>query len=156
MTISDDRSTSVAPPTPPPSFVRRHPILAAFGVLSGLSLFSALWPASAIVVSVAIAADATGLDRKAWAVTKSVAERIATAVHAHTHVDPTAPAPVAPAPPAPQPSPPRRDLHAPSPATPRVNRAPRREPSMSHPPVRAGRHRKADHPVETRMDGRGL
>jgi hypothetical protein len=143
MTISDDRSASVTPPTPPPSFVRRHPILAAFGVLSGLSLFSALWPVSAIVVSVLIAADATGLDRKAWSVTKSVAERIATTVHAHTHGDPTAPAPepVAPAPPAPHPSAPRRDVHA---------------PSVSHPPARARHPRKADHPVETRIDGRGL
>jgi hypothetical protein len=148
---------TITPPTPPPSFVRRHPILAGFGVLSGLSLFSALWPVSAIVVSVAIAADATGLDRKAWSVTKSVAERIATAVHGHTHDGPTspAPAPVAPVPSAPQPSPPRRDVHPPSTAVPRVNRPPRPQP-VSHPPVRARHPRKADHPVETRIDGRGL
>ena len=133
----------ITPPTPPPSFVRRHPILAAFGVLSGLSLFSALWPVSAIVVSVAIAADATGLDRKAWSLTKSVAERIATAVHAHTHENPapSAPAPAAPAPPAPQPSAPRRNVHS---------------PSVAHPPIRARHPRKADHPVATRIDGRGL
>src|SRR5579862_1085316 len=104
MPLSDDRSASVSPPTPPPSFVRRHPILAGFGVLSALSLFSALWPASAIVVSVAIAADATGLDRKAWSLTKSLAERIATAVRGHEHRDPSpSPTPVAPSPSAPQP-----------------------------------------------------
>ena len=44
MTITDDRSTTPTPAAAPPSYVRRHPILAAFGVLSGLSLFSALWP----------------------------------------------------------------------------------------------------------------
>ena len=54
MTIRDERSTPPATP-PPPSYVRRHPILAGFGVLSGLSLFSALWPVSAIVVAVAVA-----------------------------------------------------------------------------------------------------
>ena len=63
MTITDDRPTARPTPAAPPSFIRRHPILAGFGVLSALSLFSALWPASAIVIPVAIAGDATELDR---------------------------------------------------------------------------------------------
>ncbi len=122
MPISDDRPDSVSPPPPPPSFVRRHPILAGFGVLSALSLFSALWPASAIVVSVAIAADATGLDRKAWSLTTTVAERTATAVRGREQPDPPSPAPVVPAPSAPQrPSAPRRDVSA---ATASVRRRP--------------------------------
>ena len=144
MTIPDDRPTFVTAPSPPPSFVRRHPILAGFGVLSGLSLFSALWPASAIVVAVAVAADATGLDRKAWSLTRSVAGRITAAVGDHTRTDPVAPSP---APVAPVRV--RRSRQRPGgtcvrrrTAAPRVRRTPR---------VQA-----ADHPVETRVDGREL
>jgi hypothetical protein len=157
MPISDDRPATVTPPTPPPSFIRRHPILAGFGVLSGLSLFSALWPASAIVVSVAIAADVTGLDRKAWALTRSVAERIATAVRAHTHPDQApSPTPAVPAPSAPQPSAPSREVHMPPVAAQRVQREPRERPSVAHAPSRARHPRKSDRPVETRIDGRGM
>jgi hypothetical protein len=158
MTISDDRPATVTPPAPRPSFVRRHPILAGFGVLSGLSLFSALWPVSAIVITVAIAADATGLDRKAWSLTRSVADRIASAVRDRAHVDPSPspPTPVAPAPPVPQPSAPRRDLHPSSTATPQVRREPRPHPPTAHAPGRPRHPRRADHPVETRIDGRGL
>ncbi|HUZ70059.1 MAG TPA: hypothetical protein VMU65_10135 [Candidatus Saccharimonadales bacterium] len=154
MTISD-RPASVTPPALRPSFVRRHPILAGFGVLSGLSLFSALWPVSAIVITVAVAADATGLDRKAWSLTRSVAERIASAMRGRAHADPS-PSPPTPAAPAPQPSAPRRDVHPPSTATARVRREPRAQPPTAHAPGRARHPRKADHPVETRMDGRGL
>ena len=154
MTFSDDRPANVTPPAPPRSFLRRHPILAGFGVLSGLSLFSALWPASAIVISVAIAADATGLDRKAWTLTRSVAGRIASAVRDRAHEDPS-PSPVAPTP-AQQQSAPRRDVHQPSIATTRVRREPRAQPPAAHAPGRARHPRKADHPVETRIDGRGL
>jgi hypothetical protein len=153
MTISDDRPASVTPPAPPPSFVRRHPILAGFGVLSALSLFSAMWPVSAIVVTVAIAADATGLDHAAWSLTRSVAERIASTVRGRAHDDPSrSSTPVAPAPP----SAPRREAHPPSIATTRVRSAQRAQPPTAHAPGHARRPRRADHPVETRIDGRGL
>ncbi|MGA7987518.1 MAG: hypothetical protein WCB51_03870, partial [Candidatus Dormiibacterota bacterium] len=114
MTISDDRSASPVPPPAPPSFVRRHPIVAGFGVLSGLSLFSALWPVSAIVISVAIAAHVTGADRAAWSITRALATRGAGALHGRGPVSPEPPAPGSPAPPAPaRPSAPKRDVHAP-------------------------------------------
>lgn len=158
MTIPDDRPASVTPPSSPPSFARRHPILAGFGVLSGLSLFSALWPVSAIVVAVAVAADATGLDRKAWSLTRSVAGRIAAAVRDHRRAEPVSPSPtpVAPRPAAPQPSAPRRDVRPPSTDAPRVRRDPRIQPAGARAPGRSRRVRQADHPVETRVDGRGL
>ncbi|HEY6470341.1 MAG TPA: hypothetical protein VI434_11285 [Candidatus Dormibacteraeota bacterium] len=158
MPISDDRPDSVSPPPPPPSFVRRHPILAGFGVLSALSLFSALWPASAIVVSVAIAADATGLDRKAWSLTTRVAERIATAVRGREQPDPPSPAPVVPAPSAPQPSAPVVPApSAPQPSAPRRDlRAPQARSATPHAPRHARQPRKSDLPVETRVNGRGL
>jgi hypothetical protein len=76
MTITNDRSPTPTPAAAPPSYVRRHPILAAFGVLSGLSLFSALWPVSAVVVGVAVAGHATGLDRAAWRLAERLAARI--------------------------------------------------------------------------------
>ena len=100
MTITDDRSASVSPPTPPPSFVRRHPILAGFGVLSGLSLFSALWPVSAIVVSRRHRLQTRpALDRAAWSLTSA---RLAARAHCiarspdhESHADPSPP-PTAP------------------------------------------------------------
>jgi hypothetical protein len=153
MTISDDRSVSPAPPPAPPSFVRRHPIVAGFGVLSGLSLFSALWPASAIVISVAIAAHVTGLDRETWSLTRAVATRVAAALRGHTPGNPAPAAPGAPEPAVPAPrSAPKRDVRAPAPQ-PRVRGA---RGTTSHAPVPPRRPRTPDHPVETRIDGPGL
>src|ERR1700683_391586 len=120
MTITDDRTTTPTPPVPPPSYIRRHPILAGFGVLSGLSLFSALWPASAIVIAVAIAGHATGLDRAAVLLVERVAARIDASAHHRRHSDPEptapTPGPVAPtpAPSAPAPTAPRREVHTPA------------------------------------------
>src|ERR1700681_547003 len=103
MTITDDRSSTPAPSAPPPSYVRRHPILAAFGVLSGLSLFSALWPLSAVVIAVAVAGHAPGLDRAALLLAERLAARISSSAHHRDHSEPgpTAPAPAAPEPSAP-------------------------------------------------------
>lgn len=47
------------------SFARRHPILTAFGVLAGLSLFAAYFPISAFVTAAVVGARATGIDRRA-------------------------------------------------------------------------------------------
>ena len=49
-----------------PSFIRRHPILAAFGVLAALSLFAAYWPVSAVVTGALVGARASGIDRIAF------------------------------------------------------------------------------------------
>src|SRR5580704_4662186 len=110
MTIKDDLSTSPAPPPAPPSYVRRHPILSAFGILSGLSLFSSLWPVSAIVVGVAVAGHATGADRAVLHIAERLAARLVSSMHhpAHHEPGPAAPAPAAPQPSAPEPSAPRR------------------------------------------------
>ena len=85
MTITDDRATTPTPAATPPSYVRRHPILAAFGVLSGLSLFSALWPLSAIVVGVAVAGHATGLDRAVLHQAERLGDRVRSSVHHRVH-----------------------------------------------------------------------
>src|ERR1700693_3137703 len=116
MTITDDRSSTPAPAAAPPSYLRRHPILAAFGVLSGLSLFSALWPVSAIVIAVAVAGHATGLDRAAVLLAERVAARISSSEHHHGHAEPgpTAPTPAAPEPSTPAPSAPAPSAPAPS------------------------------------------
>ena len=72
MTQQHDASGAGRTPQPPspspsgPSFARRHPFYAAFGVLAALSLFSAFWPVSAIVTGAIVAARATGLDKLAW------------------------------------------------------------------------------------------
>ena len=95
MTITDQRSTTAAPPSPPPSYVRRHPILTGFGVLSGLSLFSALWPLSAIVVAIAVGGHATGLDRAAWRITRTVAARVVASVRSHEFGEATGAGPAA-------------------------------------------------------------
>jgi hypothetical protein len=75
MTAREPREPSHAPTSSPgPSFVRRHPVLAAFGVLAGLSLFAAYFPLSALVVGVVVAGRATGLDHTAWAVARRVGD----------------------------------------------------------------------------------
>ena len=143
MTIKDDLSTSPAPAPPPPSYVRRHPILSAFGILSGLSLFSALWPVSAIVVGVAVAGHATGADRAVLHIAERLAARIASSMHhaAHHVPGPVAPAPTAPQPSAPEPSAPRREVHAPAAPAARSHRAPhpRTPGSHRHEPARRPR-----------------
>ena len=106
MTITDDR-------VPRPRHRLQHrlptfagiPILAAFGVLSGLSLFSALWPVSAIVIGVAVAGHATGLDRAALLLAERLAARdqLVRAPPDHAEPGPTAPAPAPPEPSAPAP-----------------------------------------------------
>ncbi|HEV3273711.1 MAG TPA: hypothetical protein VG299_02500 [Candidatus Dormibacteraeota bacterium] len=160
MTITDDSSSTPAPASGPPSYVRRHPILAAFGVLSGLSLFSALWPLSAVVVGVAVAGHATGLDRAALHLAERLADRVTSSVRHRTHAEP-APAPPAPAPQpsAPAPSAPRREADAPAaPAAPAAR--PRRDPHarlpVPHRPVRTRRPATAERHVGSGIDGTGL
>ncbi|HWW10860.1 MAG TPA: hypothetical protein VNY76_11505 [Candidatus Acidoferrales bacterium] len=65
MTARDGSTGSRTVPPPRTSFARRHPILAAFGVLAGLSLFAAYFPLSAIVTGVVVGAHATGFDAAA-------------------------------------------------------------------------------------------
>src|SRR5579863_6277632 len=148
MTITDDRTTTPTPAPTPPSYIRRHPILAGFGVLSGLSLFSALWPVSAIVIAVAVAGHATGLDRAAVLLVERVAARIDASARHRTHPDPApvaaAPTP-SPEPSAPAPTAPRREVH--TPAAPAAR--PRRDPHApaAHRPVRARRPQTSDHRV---------
>ncbi|MGD0193623.1 MAG: hypothetical protein ABSC35_02035 [Candidatus Dormibacteria bacterium] len=160
MTITDDRTTPPTPAPTPPSYVRRHPILAGFGVLSGLSLFSALWPVSAIVIAVAIAGHATGLDRAAVLLVERVAARIDASAHHRTHPEP---APVTPAPAAPTPSPepsapaptvPRREVYTPATPAARSRRDPRAP--AAHRPVRARRPQTSEHRVGARNEGQGL
>jgi hypothetical protein len=146
MPITDDRSTNAAPPPPPPSFVRRHPILAGFGVLSALSLFTALWPVSAIVISVAIAGHVTGVDRVAWSLAHKLAARVTRAVSRH------GPGAATPGPAAP--SGPRHAAHPPAAAA-RL-RQPAPHGPASRVPVRPHRRHAAEHPVETGVDGPGV
>jgi hypothetical protein len=165
MHITDQRTATPAPPATPPSFVRRHPIVAGFGVLSGLSLFSALWPASAIAITLAIAAHATGVDRVAWSLTRKAAMRIFDSVRGRsigTAPSPE-PSPDSPQPPAPHlPDPaagraaPRREVRAPATGGPRPRRRPparRPEPSAS---MGARRPGTPDGPVGRGIDGPGV
>jgi hypothetical protein len=90
-----------------PSFLRRHPILAAFGALAGLSLFAAYWPASAVITGVVVVGRATGADMVAWRWLRSTSTRIAGRVQQAWRRHETkhgAPEPAAP-PPAPIPTP---------------------------------------------------
>jgi hypothetical protein len=95
-----------------PSFLRRHPILAAFGALAGLSLFAAYWPASAVITGVVVAGRATGADMVAWRWLRSTSARVGGRVQQawrrheakHGAPEPAAPSP-SPAPSAPQPGP---------------------------------------------------
>jgi hypothetical protein len=66
-----------APAPRPPSFLRRHPILAGFGVLAGLSLFAAYWPASAVITGVVVAGRASGADVVVWRRLRTTSARIA-------------------------------------------------------------------------------
>jgi hypothetical protein len=104
--------------TPPPSFVRRHPLLAAFGALAGLSLFAAYWPISAVITGIVVAGRATGADQVAWRWLRTTSTRVAGRVRAawrehearrsgvapgHHPAMPTEPSPAPPAAPAPSP-----------------------------------------------------
>jgi hypothetical protein len=158
MTINDDRSAVTPPAASPPSYLRRHPILAAFGVLSGLSLFSALWPASAVVIAVAVAGHATGLDRVALHMVERLAVRISSSAHHRANPDP---APSAPAPAAPEPSPaspsaPRHGAHAPVIPAARSRRQPHAHPPAAHRSGRARHPVTAERRVDAGMDGPGL
>jgi len=158
MTITDDRSPTPTPAAAPPSYVRRHPILAAFGVLSGLSLFSALWPVSAVVVGVAVAGHATGLDRAAWHLAERLAARISPAAHhpAGAAPAPAAPAPSGPQPSAPAPTAPRREVHAPAAPAARSRHHPDAHGPAGHRPVRPRRPAPEERRVSSGIDGPGL
>src|SRR3989442_14679499 len=99
MTARDtrDRPAAPSPSNGPPSFLRRHPIRAAFGVLAGLSLFATYWPASAIVVGVVAGSRATGLDRKAWSEARLLARLVATRLRRRRPAPQGPPPPAAPA-----------------------------------------------------------
>jgi len=158
MTITDDRSSTPTPAAPPPSYVRRHPILTAFGVLSGLSLFSALWPISAVVIGVAVAGHATGLDRAAVHLAERLAARISASAHHRERPEPgpVAPAPAAPQPSEPAPSAPRREAHPPAAPAMRSRRDPHPHGPTAHRPVRPRRPKPAERHVGSGVDGIGL
>jgi hypothetical protein len=163
MTITDDRSSTPTPAAAPPSYVRRHPILTAFGVLSGLSLFSALWPVSAVVVGVAVAGHATGLDRATLRLAERLAARIDASAHRRGHPEPgpVAPAPGAPepsepAPSAPAPSAPRREAHPPTAPAMRSRGDPQGHGPTAHRPVRPRHPKPAERHVVSGIDGTGL
>jgi hypothetical protein len=165
MTITDDRASTPTPAAAPPSYVRRHPILAAFGVLSGLSLFSALWPLSAIVVGVAVAGHATGLDRAALHLAERFGVRIRASMHhgARPEPAPTAPAPaaptpapVAPHPSAPAPSTPRHEAHPPAVPSVRSHRVPRPQAPTNHRHEPARRPRTVERHAGSKIDGPGF
>jgi hypothetical protein len=163
MTITDDRSSTPTSAAPPPSYVRRHPILTAFGVLSGLSLFSALWPVSAVVIAVAVAGHATGLDRAALVLVERLAARINASAHRHEHSDPepvepapSAPQPSAPTPSAPVPSAPRREAHPPAAPAARSRRDPHAHGPAVHRPMRTRHPKPAERHVGSGIDGTGL
>jgi hypothetical protein len=87
------------PPPPGPSFARRHPFYAAFGVLAALSLFSAFWPFSAFVTGAVVAARATGLDKLTWRGAKRAAGWLGSRIARRKAPGPPTPAqgePVAP------------------------------------------------------------
>jgi hypothetical protein len=160
MTITDDRATTPTPAAAPPSYVRRHPIIAAFGVLSGLSLFSALWPLSAIVVGVAVAGHATGLDRAALHLADRLGVRISSSVHHGVRPEPApaapAPEPVAPHPSAPAPSAPRHEAHPPAAPSVRSHRAPHPHAPTTHRHERARRPTTVGRHAGAKIDGPGL
>ncbi|MGA8416591.1 MAG: hypothetical protein WB808_08225 [Candidatus Dormiibacterota bacterium] len=158
MTITDDRTPVPAPSAAPPSYVRRHPILTAFGVLSGLSLFSALWPVSAVVVAVAVAGHATGLDRTALRLVERLATRISESAYHRDHPEPAPapPVPTAPEPAAPAPSAPRREAHTPAAPSPQLRRGRHAQTPAAHRPVRTRRPATPERHAGSRMDGLGL
>jgi hypothetical protein len=163
MTITDDRATTPTPAAAPPSYVRRHPILAAFGVLSGLSLFSALWPLSAIVVGVAVAGHATGLDRVALHLAERLGVRIRASVHhgvrpepAPAAPEPAGPAPAEPRPSAPAPAAPRHEAHSPAAPAARTHRATHPHAPTTHRHEPARRPRTVERRAGSKIDGPGL
>ena len=77
------------------TFVRRHPILAGFGVLAGLSLFAAYFPLSAVVTAVVVGVHATGVDRWGLRTARSAGTAILRRWRSR-HQTPPAPQPTAP------------------------------------------------------------
>lgn len=121
MTARDARHAPAPAPPPPaaPSFLRRHPVLAGFGVLAALSLFAAYWPASAIVTAVIVAGRATGADQAAYVAAQRGVRALARRIR---YGRGAGPAPAAPG----QPGVPGEPSAAP-PSTP--------EPPLPHPPA---------------------
>src|SRR5476651_1081393 len=155
MTNTDDRLTNPAPAPPPPSYIRRHPILAGFAVLSGLSLFSALWPVSAIVITLAVAGHATGLDRAAWSLAERGAARVKAVLRDHAPSAPS-PSPTTPEPAAPPVPTPHREAHSPATAAVRAPRRPSATSPASHRAAPA-RHPRASEPrVGAGIEGPGV
>ena len=148
--IASDAGRPASPPPPPPppgpSFLRRHPLLAGFGVLAALSLFAAYWPASAIVTGVVVAARASGADRAALSFLERSARRVLGRLRNGPGDGPgaqgSAPEPPVPAEPpvaAPEPAPVAITPPAPSPVT----TTPPAPSSGAHPAPRPRRTRPA-------------
>ena len=85
VTTRDGSTGSRTVPPPRTSFARRHPILAAFGVLAGLSLFAAYFPLSAIVTGVVVGAHASGVDGAAVRLGRRVGSGLAQRWRARHH-----------------------------------------------------------------------
>src|ERR1700694_3375676 len=100
MTARDGSAGGHTVPPPPTSFARRHPILAGFGVLAGLSLFAAYFPLSAIVTGVVVGAHASGVDKAAVSFGRRLGSRLAqrwrTRHHGSAAPSPPAEPPVSP------------------------------------------------------------
>ena len=100
VTARDGSTSGRTVPAPAASFARRHPILAGFGVLAGLSLFAAYFPISAIVTGVVVGAHASGADRAALSIGRRLGSRLAqrwrTRHHGSGAPSPTAEPPVSP------------------------------------------------------------
>ena len=153
VTARDGSAGGHTVPPPSTSFARRHPILAGFGVLAGLSLFAAYFPLSAIVTGVLVGVRASGADRAAVRLGRRVGSGL---VQRWRTRHPRAVAP-SPAPPATEPpsSPPPASLEAHALAQRAVGStsvqrgAPRRQPesSLHHP---SGGHRDRGRRVQAR------
>lgn len=143
MNATDAGRTASPAPTPAPqgspasSFLRRHPVLAGFGVLAALSLFAAYWPASAIVTGVLVAGRATGMDRALFGAARRVASAAARRIRSRGRHDPSPQPPTSPEPAPPQAAPP---APAPSPSSP--------SPTAPDPSEPARRARRARPPAE--------
>jgi hypothetical protein len=154
VTARDGSAGGHTVPPPTTSFARRHPILAGFGVLAGLSLFAAYFPLSAIVTGVLVGVRASEADRAAVRLGRRVGSELVQRWRTR-HQREVAPSPAPPAtePPA---SPPLASLEAHALAQRAVGStsvqrgAPRRQPqsSLHHP---SGGHRDRGR----RVQGRG-
>lgn len=157
MTVRDAaRPAAPAPPPPPgPSFLRRHPVLAAFGVLAALSLFAAYWPLSAIATGVVVAGRASGLDRVVYDAARRGVRAVVTRIAHGPRPEPASPAPE----PAPAPEPPRASPGTSTPSRSSPQPAPPDPPAPSRPtPPRTRRPRAAGErgPAPRTPSGAGL